>query len=174
MVTKLAVPLSMALLPFTLPAEPTDLYDTSFVCVADNAIGFSFDSSNGKWQKMVFRVVNSKYVVQPLREENDSHPTQTRKFGVWRVGESNRTITCEYALTKSFSLVCHEPGFEFTVNAVTKRFQFYYAGDYVSATLRATPVGESIIAGQKVDEGGEGGTPLIEIGKCTEIEAPAS
>ena len=90
-------------------------------------------------------------------------------YGVWKLGENYASASCEEGFSRYGWLRCVGAfgAGTFSLNSLTKRFQFYTPGQYVNATLDYEKDIEPLKLILKPDTGGD--TPVIEIGTCGEI-----
>lgn len=133
-----------------------------WLCIADQATGFSFHEDTRSWEISKFNVEGRRYIIRHLTDDERAGYEQSMdkngeihpplKWGFLKVGEQFPEPCFIDKLDEYNNLIC---GFTPTVqqlwfNQKTLRFQHVYLAGYVSPG--------------KV-EGGD--TPSIDIGKCS-------
>jgi hypothetical protein len=117
---------------------------TGYLCVADMAVGFSYDKTRNAWKHTNFNTRGQKFLLAK---------SSTGGWEWKRFGEKFSLDTCEKEFNSAGYMHCD--GFNTIVMSKENlRFQMYYAVGYVSAK-----------------PGSEGGdTPSITIGTCAPLE----
>ena len=115
---------------------------SGYVCIADLASGFSFNSSTKTWNTTTFNVKESKYL---LSLKNGRW--EWKKFG------DNRAINCSKEFNEYGYLHCEDIE-DITFNRKNLRYMRIYPVGYVSGGILGK-------------EGSD--TPVMEIGKCTSM-----
>ena len=67
-------------------ALPALAVDDSYICVADQSAGFSYDEATMAWKRVSFDVSQSKYLIKRRSPENDA----AGAFGVYLLGADLR------------------------------------------------------------------------------------
>jgi hypothetical protein len=131
----------------------TPAHAENWLCIAERATGFKYDSILKDWKTVNFKIANEKYIVRPSKNEN-------YKYEVVKFGE-NREFMPDYSCKEVFSagIFFHCEGMmgEFKLNAKNGRFLSTYIAGYWTV---APGVNENTE---------EGDTPTIQIGKCTRL-----
>jgi hypothetical protein len=134
--------------------------DGPFLCIVEQATGFSFDKQSKSWNRTTF-AAGEKYVLKRVENGTLDGVNQTihggphAAWGVWKFGESLfGTEFCDADVNNSY-LWCRGIESIFNVNLKSGRFLRTYAGAYVSDPSEFP------------DEHAD--TPVIEIGKCTAL-----
>jgi hypothetical protein len=135
--------------------SPTALRAETWLCIVENATGFSFDSRTKKWEPMHFNVDNRRYVVK--KTTDTKHPWEVRKFGPQ---SSLADAWCEEGFNEAGFLHCSGLGGKFVLNRHTGRFQAYFTGSYVSFNPKSS---------YEIFRSDGGDTPFIAIGNCSVI-----
>ena len=120
----------------------------SYLCVAENAVGFSFNKSKNQWEQTSFKD-ERKYL---LSKSND----KTKGWEIKRIGESIG-IECPGGFDEAGFIECKEL-MEFQMNNQSLRYIIVFKYGYVVKEYS--------------DEGvfKEGSlTPYLEIGKCSPL-----
>jgi hypothetical protein len=115
---------------------------TGYVCIADKAAGFSFDTYSKTWNNANFKVSDSKYVL-------------SKSGGSWqwkKMGESYPSSCGEFS--EYGYLKCDNGFTQVSFNKKNLRYMKSYLVGYVNGG----------IAGKEGED-----TPNIEIGKCSPI-----
>jgi len=133
--------------------------DEKYICTADRATGFKFNSSSKQWEVVNFKN-DAKYVISRLIDEKIISKAVkmgiTKEFAVTRVGQSIPDAKC-----KEFN----EYGYLFCEGILDFKFN-RKNGRYLAAyTIGYIQVGSDIGKKKLVDEDSD--TPYIEIGKCS-------
>jgi len=134
----------------------------SYLCTADQATGFQFNSENGEWEQVQF-VPRARYIIKKSTDSDAVYSTDEGYF--WAVtdfagGESR--MGCKVDFTSTGTLFCDGfVGDVFLMNNKSMRYAFTYVGSYVESSLDFSDR-ENIKNGP--DRGGD--TPTVEIGTC--------
>lgn len=124
----------------------------AYLCVTDQATGFSYNKKADEWQPANYKVKDLKYVI---KRDGAAKPWAWSSFG-----STSEPVTCEddvYA-RENIVVVCHDRHQYASFSLRSRRFQLYTHGNY----LQSTPEDD-----RKKDKGQ--GTPLIELGTCSPI-----
>jgi hypothetical protein len=124
----------------------------SYLCVADNSVGFTYDKSADTWNPNSIKT-DSKYLV---RESND-------KDYVWQVRRLGSDLTigqCDSDFNESGFLFCDGLFYDFLMNKYSLRYRIIHKVGYVEGKKFWEKFG--------LKEGDR--TPYMEIGKCSTIE----
>lgn len=126
----------LSLFPLSVIAQ------TGYVCIADKAVGFSFDAYSKSWNHANFKVSDSKFVLSKnnanwqWKKMGESYPISCGEFNEYGY------IRCDSGFT------------QVSFNKKNLRYMKSYLVGYVNAG----------IAGKEGED-----TPLLEIGKCSPI-----
>jgi len=130
-----------------LPNSSALAKDDSYLCVAEDAVGFSFNKTSKKWERANFKA-EDKYLVSKSSEAS-------KGWEVKKIGESSAT-PCEGGFDENGFLTCIEL-LDFRMNNKSLRYMVIHRYGYV---VKEYPRG-------KFEEGSI--TPYIEIGKCSPL-----
>ncbi|HFD31884.1 MAG TPA: hypothetical protein ENJ28_04110 [Gammaproteobacteria bacterium] len=131
---------------FATPVMAAD----SYLCIAEQAAGFSYDKKSKKWKSTIFDTQDKIILKKPANEKN---------YKIFHHGETESASECWAGFNKTGFIYCNknEIGKDFTMNIETLRFQYINTVGYV--------VNMNIIK-----QGREGNfTPFMQIGKCSKI-----
>ena len=117
---------------------------TSYLCISDLSVGFSFNKGSQSWERANFNVKNEKFMLSI----NSSGEWRWKEFGKEGTG-----VFCGKQFSEHGYLRC-ESFTQVSFNRKNLRFQSYYPVGYVNKGI----VG---------NEGGD--TPAITIGTCSPI-----
>jgi len=142
---------------------PPAFAQDAFICVADSAAGFNYDSAQKKWRSTTFRA-NGKYLV--------SKSQKTQEWEFKDVGDEVATSKCR--VQNDEDLVCDDKvNWELLMNRSNRRFIYHQNLGYW--TVRPMPKGldkqppnlkagaERLYVEGKI-------TPYTEIGTCSPIK----
>lgn len=141
---------TFALAVGVLSSTPAMAQVTAWLCIADNALGFS--KSSGSWAPARF-TPGDKYVIRASQQQGVAW--EVRLFG------SQNPLAdaiCKQTFTSMKILNCTGILTEFHFNASTSRFIRTYLGGYWT-----------YIPGDKMFGNDNSDTPYIEIGTCSAI-----
>lgn len=127
------------------------LAEASYLCVSDEAVGFSFKATGG-WGSANFGN-RSKYLVSQSSEKGAT-------LEVKEVGETEPTSLCKNGFSKAGVLICEEGFLKFRFNRNNGRFLSFADAGYWSDDLNAKK-------GSLLEEGKL--TPYMERGKCSPL-----
>jgi hypothetical protein len=119
----------------------------SYLCMADQATGFTFDKATKTWSRTNFNVSNSKYVVARSKDERYT-------WTVTQVGEETPIAFCKddiRAHNQFLNCAVNDPSYYFNFKSLR------YAATAAVASILITGT----------DEGPP--TPFVEIGKCSPL-----
>jgi hypothetical protein len=138
----------------------------NWLCITDQAAGFSYDQGSHRWIAAIFKPENKKYVVRPTRPEdmdyqhdfnngfNDSVPYKpTTKWSIAEIGD-NFGFSCSGDFNEKGFLLCTTGLWDVMFGKNTLRFQIYYKFGYITGSSER-------------DDNND--TPSVEIGRCTPI-----
>jgi hypothetical protein len=128
------------LFTFTAPV----FSQSSYLCIAENSVGFSFNKTQQKWINTNFKVEGKKYLLSKSKQGN----WEWKKFG-----EQNTYASCKSDFNEYGYLTCQELN-TINFNKNNLRFQNYYPIGYIN---------KGVVGNEGED------TPSIEIGKCSAI-----
>ncbi len=121
-----------------------------FLCVADLATGFKFNSASKSWENANFNVSSEKFIISKSEIDKQS-------YKVTLMGEKVEQAVCEEDFNEAGILFCD--GFsEYRFNKNNGRYVKVYLIGYYTYTAGSTMFGED---GKN--------TPHIEIGKCSQF-----
>jgi len=121
--------------------------DTSFICVADKAVGFGFDDSSKSWERRNFSTT-SQYLINKKTDGNMG-------WVVKEIGDSIETV-CEDGFGKYGFLNCN--GYiNFQMNNQSLRYIISHNHGYVVRDPENGFIKEGSV------------TPYLEIGKCSPL-----
>lgn len=138
-------------------AMPTGTFaqnSPSFLCIADMATGYKFNSLSKRWEETSFRTEDSRYI---FRQRNGADGYEVRRFGNELVFAD---ALCEKGINEAGFIHCAGLGGRFVMNVHNLRYQHYSQGLYIAYN----PTSET--PSLRTD-GGD--TPYIEIGRCTRL-----
>ena len=129
-------------------ALPALAVDDSYICVADQSAGFSYDEATMAWKRVSFDVSQSKYLIKRRFPENDA----AGAFGVYLLGADHPFLFCSIDEQRRW-MDCDDTFFtRLRFHYEHKRFIKYFEGSYAL-----------------VQEGQRGNASHIEIGRCNKI-----
>jgi hypothetical protein len=119
-----------------------------YICVAEKATGFRFNETTKEWVQAKFKAVD-KYIIRK------SKMTDFFKYEVVKEGKRVPNIFCRKPFDKEGHLFCS--GFlELYFSKKNGRYLIFHPYGYWNSSL-----------GEIAEEKESGGTPFIEIGKCS-------
>jgi hypothetical protein len=144
-----------------LPARAGTGPDGPFLCIVEQATGFSFDKQSKSWKQTNFAPVE-KFVLKRVKNNtlegvNKQIASSPRAaWGVWEFGfDAFGSAFCAADVDDHGFLWCRGVQSIFNVNLLSGRFLRTYTGFYASDPSR--------FPDDRAD------TPVIEIGKCTAL-----
>ena len=123
---------------------------TKYLCIATQAVGFSFDRQTGQWRPARFSVRGEKYLL-----EKRSQGWSWNQFGSSSPGGKCGDVNAGGYIS------CQDAAKEISFDQKTLRFQEIYPLGYVGGLWRA--LGNANVEVEGSD------TPSIEIGVCTAL-----
>jgi len=140
-----ALILSLPIVPFAFAED--DKTPDAYLCIAEMATGFVY--KNDKWQITRLNIDGSKYLLRRTKD-GDFIPEHA---WVWlEFGQDKSIDSCEKDISEKGFLTCEGIGMTILINVNTLRYQSVYTLGYVVSEV-----------------GYNGGTPYMEIGKCSPI-----
>jgi hypothetical protein len=149
-------------LPTSLPVGAGTGPDGPFLCIVEQATGFSFNKQSKSWKQTNFSA-GEKYVLKRVKNDTVEGAANLAinggphaAWGVWEFGESLfGTAFCGADVDDHGYLWCHGVESIVNFNLNSHRFLRTYTGTYVSDPS------------QFPDDHAD--SPVIEIGKCTAL-----
>jgi hypothetical protein len=131
-----------------LVTTPAFAKDDSYLCVAESAVGFSFNKASQQWERANFKA-DKKYLVSKSSEGG-------KTWEVKEMGQSEGT-TCEEGFNENGFIKC-KGLLDFTMNKNSLRYILVHPYGYVVKEYKK---------GGFLEEGAL--TPYLEIGKCSPL-----
>lgn len=131
-------------------AVPAQASAESWLCIADMATGFKYNSVLKRWDEASFNVAESRYIIRPSR--NPAWKYEVTAFGK---PTGAPEAWCKAEPSSYGYLLCNSYFGEFKFNTGNLRYIKTYLAGYV----------EILPTNSLVVEGGD--TPNMEIGKCS-------
>jgi hypothetical protein len=130
---------------------PSSALAESWLCIADQATGFSFNSVSKKWADARFDVADRRYLI--VSEDDEKYPYMVKRFGK----PDSLPMLCDAFAAETF-LHCRGLAGNFRFNQKTLRYIHTYDVGYINPTPGLNDMTE-----------GED-TPFMEIGRCSKID----
>ncbi|WP_428818443.1 hypothetical protein [Microbulbifer sp. MCCC 1A16149] len=142
---RLITAVALSLLTTTAIAEELP----SWLCLTEKSTGFKLE--DGSWHYTKFNAEARRYLIRPAKESEKNLPgvMKNATHAVFIFGKADPRQLCRYA--KGAPLLCDQFHGEFKFNADTLRFMTTHTAGWVD--------------GDDADRH----TPIIEIGRCSEI-----